>query len=84
MMIFTYRLIACAFLVSAMFACNSRSEKGSDEVPGNSERPNIIFILVDDLGYGDIGCFGQEKIQTPAIDRLAGEGIRFTEAYADV
>ena len=47
-----------------------------------AQKPNIIFILVDDLGYGDIGCFGQKKIQTPHIDRLASQGIRFTEAYA--
>jgi arylsulfatase A-like enzyme len=45
-------------------------------------RPNIVFILADDLGYGDIGCFGQEKIRTPNIDRLAAEGLRFTDAYA--
>lgn len=49
---------------------------------GNQEEPNIVFILVDDLGYGDIGCYGQEKIQTPHIDRLASEGILFTQAYA--
>lgn len=46
------------------------------------QKPNIVFILVDDLGYGDIGCYGQEKIQTPSIDRLASEGLRFTQAYA--
>lgn len=45
-------------------------------------QPNIIFILADDLGYGDIGCYGQQKIKTPNIDRLAGEGMRFTQAYA--
>ena len=44
--------------------------------------PNIVFILADDLGYGDIGCFGQNRIRTPNIDRLAGEGIRFTQAYS--
>jgi len=46
------------------------------------KRPNIIFILADDLGYGDLGCFGQETIQTPNIDRLAAEGMRFTDHYA--
>ncbi len=45
-------------------------------------RPNIIFILADDLGYGDLGSFGQEKIHTPRIDRLAREGTRFTDTYA--
>ncbi|MEW4564394.1 arylsulfatase [Bremerella sp. JC770] len=44
--------------------------------------PNVIFILADDLGYGDVGCFGQQHIQTPNIDRLASEGMRFTQAYA--
>ncbi len=44
--------------------------------------PNIIFILADDLGYGELGCYGQEKIQTPYIDRLAAEGMKFTQAYA--
>jgi arylsulfatase A-like enzyme len=45
-------------------------------------KPNIIFILADDLGYGDLGCFGQKRIQTPNIDRLAAEGTRFTQVYA--
>jgi arylsulfatase A len=45
-------------------------------------KPNVIFILADDLGYGDLGCFGQTKIRTPHIDRLAAEGVRFTQAYA--
>ena len=45
-------------------------------------KPNIIFLLADDLGYGDIGCFGQKQIPTPNIDRLAKEGITFTDFYA--
>lgn len=45
-------------------------------------RPNVIFILADDLGYGDLGCFGQKLIKTPCIDQLAREGTRFTQAYA--
>src|SRR6516164_5577910 len=44
--------------------------------------PNIIFILADDLGYGELGCYGQKKILTPRIDRMAAEGMRFTSAYA--
>lgn len=48
-----------------------------------SERaPNILLILADDLGYGHLGCYGQEKIQTPHLDRLAERGMRFTQAYS--
>lgn len=46
------------------------------------EKPNVIFILADDLGYGDLGCYGQKKIQTPHLDRMAAEGLRFTQFYA--
>jgi len=48
----------------------------------NKERPNIIYILADDMGYGDLGCYGQKEIKTPAIDKLATDGIRFTRHYA--
>ena len=48
----------------------------------HAERPNIIFILCDDMGYGDLGCYGQQRIETPNLDRMAEEGMRFTQAYA--
>jgi arylsulfatase len=44
--------------------------------------PNIIFIMADDLGYGDLGCYGQKKIRTPHIDRIAAEGMKFTQFYS--
>src|SRR5579864_7056686 len=47
-----------------------------------AERPNIVFILADDLGYGDLGCYGQKQIRTPNVDRLAAQGMRFTQCYA--
>ena len=47
-----------------------------------SRKPNIIYILADDLGYGDLGCYGQGKIETPHIDRLCREGMRFTSHYS--
>ncbi len=59
-------------LSNASFANENTDEK----------KPNIIFIMADDLGYGDLGCYGQEKIKTPNIDKLAEEGMRFTQAYA--
>ena len=46
------------------------------------DRPNIIFIMADDMGYGDLGCYGATKIPTPNIDRVAAEGVRFTDAHS--
>ena len=49
---------------------------------GKGDKPNIVFILCDDMGYGDLACYGQPYIATPHIDRIAAEGMRFTQAYA--
>lgn len=48
----------------------------------SAEPPNIIYIMTDDLGYGDLGCFGQEVIRTPRLDQMAAEGLRMTDHYA--
>lgn len=73
-------LTAQAFLlIAAAFAPAPVAEALGDEL---TTRPNIVFIMADDLGYGDPGCYGQALIRTPNIDRLAGEGLRFTQAYA--
>ena len=45
-------------------------------------KPNIVLIVADDLGYGDLGCYGASRLKTPNLDRLAGQGLRFTQAYA--
>ncbi len=47
-----------------------------------ADRPNIVLIYADDLGYGDIGCYGATEVRTPNIDRLAREGLRFTDAHS--
>ena len=44
--------------------------------------PNIIYIMADDMGYGDLSCYGATKIHTPNMDRIAAEGIRFTDAHS--
>src|SRR3954471_8490299 len=46
-----------------------------------TKQPNIIIILADDLGYGDLGCYGHPSINTPQLDRMAAEGMRFTDFY---
>src|SRR5690554_3968876 len=63
-------------LVLCLFATPGFAQNNSGKAP------NIIFILADDLGYNDLGCYGQELIQTPHIDRMAAEGMRFTQHYA--
>jgi len=55
---------------------------GSVAVAATNLRPNIVIILADDLGYGDLSCYGATKIKTPNMDRLAAEGLRFTQGYA--
>jgi len=51
-------------------------------VGGAKARPNIVFILADDIGYGDLGCYGATKVKTPNLDRIAAEGVRFTDAHS--
>lgn len=53
-----------------------------NKLSNSVETPNIIFVMVDDMGYGDLGCYGQKEIKTPNIDNLANEGIRFTNFYS--
>jgi arylsulfatase A-like enzyme len=71
----TNSLVALALLLAA-----ARAEGAAPAPP--ADRPNIVFILADDLGYGDIGVYGQTKIRTPRLDRMAWEGTRFTQFYA--
>ncbi len=54
----------------------------SSAMAATKKKPNIIFIMADDLGYGHLGCYGQEKIRTPNLDQMASEGMRFLQCYA--
>ena len=69
--------ICAAISTNAEAKATTRPTHGDDK-----ERPNVIFILLDDAGYGDFGCYGQSKIETPNIDALAERGVRFTDMYA--
>ncbi len=72
-----------ATVVTATLAVATTAEAECREVnEEESRRPNVIFILLDDAGYGDFGCYGQTKIDTPNIDALAERGVRFTDMYA--
>ncbi len=71
--------LLCGFVSRARSETTSNTRKTPEHAP--PVRPNIIFILADDLGYGELGCYGQKKIRTPNIDRMAAEGMRFTQAY---
>ncbi len=64
-----------AFLLVLLVASRAPGEP-------DSKQPNIIFIMADDLGYGDLGCFGQKVLKTPRLDEMAGQGMRFTQFYA--
>lgn len=73
------RLRLLAFAIVLIGLCRTSSSLGA---AASAQKPNIIFLLADDLGYGDLGCFGQKKIRTPNLDRMAAEGMRFTQHYS--
>ena len=74
------RLFAIGVFLVASFVLAGEPSANGGEV--DRERPNILMILVDDLGWADVGCYGSKFHETPHIDRLAEEGMRFTDAYA--
>ena len=84
---FTVRAaLATALLLTpalhAADATNAPAKTSAPSLPPAPRRPSIILIVADDLGYGDLGCYGQARIKTPNIDKLAAQGVRFTSCYA--
>ena len=77
-----WRILFCAALFAGLIRGQAQSPYPDALRAKASGRSNIIFILADDLGYGDLECYGQKRIRTPQIDRLAAEGMRFTQCYA--
>lgn len=68
--------LAAALLAHVLVACSTSSVEAAADTP-----PNIVFLFADDLGYGDLGCYGHPYAKTPALDQLAQEGTRFTQFY---
>lgn len=78
-----FRFLKIYFLLLIFVFMGCKEEKKMSEANvAETKKPNIVFIYVDDLGYGDLGCYGQEVLKTPNIDRLAAEGMLFTQHYA--
>lgn len=74
------RLFLIAFALAELTGCSSKNT--GKRVDSPQKQPNILLLLADDLGYGELGCYGQKVIQTPALDSLAKNGLRFTQFYA--
>ncbi len=80
----SHRMLAIMALTfwTLLGATETSNDCRGEEVEKGPLRPNIIYIMTDDLGYGDLGCYGQQVIQTPNIDQMAKEGMKFTDHYA--
>ena len=69
-------------MMAALSVVPAASQAADNSPKATPDRPNIIFILADDMGYGDLSCFGSKHVKTPNIDRLAATGTTFTQCYA--
>lgn len=78
---YTKLLISVLSICFAFSACTNSKETKKEAVV-NAKLPNIVYILADDLGYGDLSCYGQSNFETPNIDKLAENGIKFTQHYS--
>lgn len=82
---FSY-LVSLLFIISVLSSCKNKGEvagvTGEEPALNQVNKPNIIYILADDLGYGDLSAYGQQKFGTPHIDKLAREGMLFTQHYS--
>ena len=79
-------IIYSILLISTLFSMSCKNKEKNQSINSNSktelQKPNIVFLLADDMGYGELGCYGQKMIKTPVLDKLAEKGIRFTNFYA--
>ena len=74
------KLLGLSSLYFLTAGCAEKSKEINFELP---KKPNVIIILADDIGYGDLSCNGEPTINTPNVDNIAAQGVRFTDAHAD-
>jgi len=65
-------------------SCSGNRQKAEEKVTQQQKKPNVIFLIADDIGYGDLSCNGSKTIHTPNVERLAAQGVRFTDALRPV
>ncbi|HEX6186171.1 MAG TPA: sulfatase-like hydrolase/transferase, partial [Pyrinomonadaceae bacterium] len=70
------------FVASAVAASALAGAAADVSAGAQAERPNVLYIMADDMGWGDLSCYGRPDYKTPNLDRLAAEGARFTQAYS--
>ena len=75
------KLLSLSSLCLLTAGCTEKSKEINSELP---KSPNVIIILADDIGYGDLSCNGEPTINTPNVDNLAAQGVRFTDAHAEI
>ena len=73
---YSFGMLAGIALPTSVFA--GQPQAGQDK---GGKQPNVVVIVADDLGYGDLSCYGATRIHTPGMDRIANEGLRFTQGY---
>jgi len=77
-----YETPRCFLLAISLAAASVSQPSAGTRLSAEPKHPNIVIIYADDLGYGDVSCYGATKIRTPNIDRLASQGLRFTNAHS--
>ncbi len=75
------RALVCFVSLAISLVCTYHSVAAESIVSSPNDRPNVVVIMADDLGYGDLSCYGAKSISTPNIDSLAKQGVRFTSGY---